>query len=171
MSPETVSDIKRNLNARVTEIAETIGIEIIESEQLLAKANQEIWKSYQEIERLFKQRDNLNEQLLTQERNNAAIEAKNSALATLSHYLNNAVMVISGQAQLLSMLQKSNSSEKLMEQVPTSADNINMAVKKILAVMQEMKEISPLDQQEYFNKSQAMNIDAKIEARMKTAML
>ena len=171
MNSNTVSDIKKNLNTRVTEIAETIGVEIIESEQLLAKANQEIWKSYQEIERLFKQRDNLNEQLLTQERNNAAIEAKNSALATLSHYLNNAVMVISGQAQLLLMLQKSNSSEKLMEQVPASADNINMAVKKILAVMQEMKEISPLDQQEYFNKSQALNIDARIEARMKSAML
>jgi putative nucleotidyltransferase with HDIG domain len=171
LNSETVSEIKRNLNTRVTEIAETIGVEIIESETLLAKANQEIWKSYLEIERLFKQRDNLNEQLLSQERNNAAVEAKNSALATLSHYLNNAVMVISGQAQLLAMLQKTNSPGKLMEQVPASADNINMAVRKILAVMQEMKEISPLDQQEYFNKSQALNIDARIEARMKTAML
>jgi two-component system, cell cycle response regulator len=171
MNSEVVSDIKKNLNARVTEIAETIGVEIIESEQLLAKANQEIWKSYLEIERLFKQRDNLNEQLLSQERNNAAVEAKNSALATLSHYLNNAVMIISGQAQLLLMLQKSNSCEKLMEQVPVSAENINQAVKKILAVMQEMKEISPLDQQEYFNKSIAMNIDARIEARMKTALM
>lgn len=80
-------------------------------------------------------------------------------------------MIISGQAQLLLMLQKSNSCDKLMEQVPASAENINQAVKKILAVMQDMKEISPLDQQEYFSKSIAMNIDDIIEARMKIALI
>ena len=171
INSDQLSEVKQNLNNRVTEAAETIGIEIMDTEQLLAKANQEIWKSYQEIERLFKERNELSGKLLLQERSKAAIEANNSALATLSHYLNNAVMVISGQAQLLSMLQQSSTVDKLVTQVPVSANNINQAVKKILAVMQEMKDISPLDQQEFFTKSKAMNIDSRIEARMKTVLL
>jgi hypothetical protein len=46
------------------------------------------------IENLFKERQELSRKLLNEERAKGALESRNIALATLSHYLNNAVMAI-----------------------------------------------------------------------------
>ena len=51
--------------------------------------------------------------------------------------------------------------------MPTTLDVIDRSVKKMVAVLAEMKEISPIDEIEFLNTSKAMNIDDRIERRMK----
>jgi HD-like signal output (HDOD) protein len=163
---EQLNQVTINLLARMVEIAQSIGIDINDTEGLLVRANQEIWKSYLKIERLFKEHEEINQRLLEQEREKGAYEAKNVALATLSHYLNNTVMVISGHSELLAILQCNGEIDKLNEQLPVSVGIIKSAINKVIAVMHEMREISPIDEVERFNKSNAINIDARVEKRL-----
>jgi len=164
---EQLNQVTINLLARMVEIAHNIGLDIDNTEGLLVRANQEIWKSFLKIEQLFRDHEEVNQRLLEQERLKAASEAKNMALATLSHYLNNTVMVISGHTELLAMLQKSGDIVKLVNQVPASAEIIKSSIDKVIAVMHEIRDISPIDEVERFNKSNAINIDARVERRLK----
>jgi len=167
MDREQLNLVTINLLARMVEIGQNIGVNIDDTEGLLVRANQEIWKSYLTIEKLFKEHEKINQRLLEQERIKGASEAQNMALATLSHYLNNTVMVISGHSELLAILQQKGDIEKLVKQVPTSAEIIKSSIDKVVAVMHEVREISPIDEVEHFSKSSAINIDARVEKRLR----
>jgi signal transduction histidine kinase len=95
------------------------------------------------------------------------LEARNEALSTLSHYLNNAIMIISGQSQLISLMRDGNQVDKLMREIPSRTEEIRKSVDKIIAVMEVLKEVSPLSHDDYFNYSKALNIDDRIEERLK----
>ncbi len=162
MDMSNIAQITEGLIKRIAGMARTFGVEIGDTERLLSAANREIWKSYLTVEHLYKERKELSDNLLTQERQKGAAEAKNTALATMSHYVNNAAAVISGQFQLLQMLQKQGQIEKIMEHLPLSAENTEHAINKILAVIRVMREISPTDEIEFFKLSKAMKIDDRI---------
>ena len=166
LSKSKVDEISFSLLTWSIEMAEYLGLDIGNYEEMLAKANQEIWQSYLTIENLFKERQELSKKLLAEERNRGAIESKNIAMATLSHYLNNAAMAIYGRSQIMRMLVNKGSNEKLISQLPSTLETIDNAVKKIVAVLEEMKKISPIDEVDFYNVSKAMNIEDRIKDRM-----
>lgn len=166
LSYQQITEIAHNIVTLMGDIAESLNIEVENTESLLSKANQEIWKSYIMVHHLFREREEINAKLLTQERFKAAVETRDKSVATLSHYLNNSVMAISGQIQLLYMLHQQNQDNQISQKLPLSLEIISNSINKILAVMEEMKEISPLDHDQYFSKSYAMNIDSRIEQRL-----
>ena len=166
LSKSQIDEISSSLLARTIDAAEYLGVDIGNIENMLVRANQEIWKSYLTIENLFKERQELSENLLREEHSRGAMEAKNIALATLSHYLNNATMVIYGRTQLIRMVLKKGDTECLLEKLPADMDVMDKSVEKIVAVLEEMREISPLDQKEFYNMSQALNIDDRIKQRL-----
>ena len=161
-----VDEISSSILTDTFEIAEYLGVDIGDFENMLTKANQEIWKSYVIIENLFKERQELSKNLLSEERARGAIESKNIAMATLSHYLNNAVMSIYGRSQIMRMLVKKGQTDKVVEKLPDSLDKIDTSIKKIVAVLEEMKNVSPIDQKKFDKLSRSMNIDDLIEKRM-----
>ncbi len=166
LTKQQVDEISSSLLAETFDIAQYLGVDIGDIEEMLTIANQEIWKSYLIIENLFKERQELTRSLLREERAKGAIESKNIAMATLSHYINNAVMAIYGRSQILSMMLQKGQSEKIIEQLEDSLQKIDNSVKKIVAVLEEMKEVSPIDQQRYDSISKAMNIDDRIQKRL-----
>ncbi|MCP4580766.1 MAG: HDOD domain-containing protein [candidate division Zixibacteria bacterium] len=166
LNREQISEVTDSLLSHMFNMAQDIGVEIEDTEQLLIRANQEIWKSYLTIEHLFTEREELNKKILEQERAKAAFEAKSTALATLSHYLNNTVMVISGQTELLQILKDKGQIDKLVARIPGNSKTIGNSINKIIAVMQEIRDISPSDEIEYFDKSKAMKIDDRIKQRL-----
>ncbi|MFQ5500318.1 MAG: HDOD domain-containing protein, partial [Candidatus Zixiibacteriota bacterium] len=166
LSQPQIDEVMKDLLTSTLRMASDLGVDIGSSDNLLSKANQEIWKSYLTIEHLFKERQELSERLLKEEREKGMAAAKNVALATLSHYLNNAVMAIYGRSQLMTLLKERNELDRLVEQVPRTAKIIKQSIYRITAVMQEMKEIKPSDQIEFYNQSEAMNIDDRIDRRM-----
>jgi len=166
LSKGQVDEISSSLLTETFDIAQYLGVDIGNVEEMLTTANQEIWKAYLIIENLFKERQELSQNLLMEERAKGAMESKNIAMATLSHYLNNAVMAIYGRSQILRMMLNRGQTEKLVEQLQEDLSKIDLSVKKIVAVLEEMKEVSPIDQQKFNSMSRAMNIDDRIQKRL-----
>ncbi len=166
ISKEKINEITFSLLPKTIEIAEYLGVDIGNTNEILAKANEEIWKSYLTIDNLFKERAELSQKLLLEERAKGAEELKNITMATLSHYLNNAVMVIFGKSQLLRMHHKKGDNQFLIDNMGKSLDVMDKSVRKIVAVIEEMKEISPIDVKKFHSLSNALNIDDLIEKRM-----
>lgn len=161
-----IDEISSSLLSDTFEIAEYLGVDIGDIEQMLTTANQEIWKSYLVIENLFKERQELSKNLLNEERERGAIESKNIAMATLSHYLNNAVMAIFGRTQIMRLHLDKGQSDKVIDDLPDTIGKIDQSVRKIIAVLEEMKEVSPIDQKKFDSMSKAMNIDDRIISRL-----
>lgn len=166
LTKDQVDEISSSLLIETFDIAQYLGVDIGNVEEMLTSANQEIWKAYLIIENLFKERQELSRSLLLEERAKGAIESKNIAMATLSHYLNNAVMAIYGRSQIIRLMLSRGQTERLVEQLEEDLGKIDLSVKKIVAVLEEMKEVSPIDQQKFNSMSKAMNIDDRIQKRL-----
>jgi len=167
LSKEQVDEISSSILSRTIDVAEYLGVDIGNIEDMLVKANQEIWKSYLTIENLFKERQELSTNLLKEERERGAIEAKNIAMATLSHYLNNATMAIYGRSQLIRMMLKKNQQDRVLAKLPDDLEVMDRSIQRIVAVLEEMRELSPMDKKEFHSVSKALRIDDKIEGRIK----
>ncbi len=167
LTKEQVDNISTSLITYTLKQAEYLGVDIGNIEEMITRANKEIWQTYLMVENLFKERQNLSRKLLNEERERGAIEAKNIAIATLSHYLNNAAMAIYGRSQLMRMLYEKKKIDKILDNLGNTLDIVDKSIKKITAVVSEIKEISPIDKIEFYNMSQALNIDDRIEKRMK----
>lgn len=167
LTKEQVDNISTSLITYTLKQAEYLGVDIGNIEEMITRANKEIWQTYLMVENLFKERQHLSRKLLNEERARGAIEAKNIAIATLSHYLNNAAMAIYGRSQLMRMLYERKKIDKILDNLGNTLDVVDKSIKKITAVVSEIKEISPIDKIEFYNMSQALNIDDRIEKRMK----
>ncbi len=167
LDKEQIDEITFSLLPGAVEAAEHVGIDVGDVQRLLMEANTEIWKTFFVLENLFKERQELNKSLLEEERRRGALETKTIAMATLSHYLNNAAMAVYGRSQLMRMLYEKGSSDKLLDKLPSYLDVIDGAVRKTVAVIEEMRAISPIDYKRFLDTSKALDIDERIEARMK----
>lgn len=157
----TVATIKETL-----EFARALDIDIGDFDTVLSRANQEIFKTYMSIQKLFKERQELTRNILTEERQQGIQEAKQVAISTLSHYINNASMIIFGQSQVLRMMLDSRSKEDIVGTLPKSLDMVDDSIKKIVAVLEEISELNMLDDVEYFEQSKIINIDDRIQERL-----
>ncbi|MFW9770081.1 MAG: HDOD domain-containing protein, partial [Candidatus Thorarchaeota archaeon] len=101
-----IDEISFSLLAETLAIAEHLGIDVGDPTEVLMRANKELFNSYLTIENLVRERQELSRRILAEERRAAMLETKNIAIATLSHYINNAAMSISGRGQLIKMLIK-----------------------------------------------------------------
>jgi putative nucleotidyltransferase with HDIG domain len=167
LEKDQIDEVSATLMASTISVAEYLGIDIGDIEEMLTRANQEIWRTYLMIENLFKERQELGQKLLQQERARGAYESKTVAMATLSHYMNNIAMAIYGRSQMMRMQLEKDKTGVLMEQLPTTLDVIDKSIQKMVAVLAEMKDISPIDEIKFLSTSKAMNIDDRIEKRMK----
>jgi len=168
LSQDQVDEISSSLLARTVDVAEYLKINIGNIEEMLVRANQEIWKSYITVENLFKERSELSASLLREERAKGAAESKTIAMATLSHYLNNVAMAIYGRSQLMRMLLNKGERDRLADGLPHDLDIVDQSIAKLVAVLEEMREISPIDEKEFYTLSRGLNIDDRIATRMAT---
>ncbi len=166
LSKDDVDVISFSLLSWTATVAEYLGVDIGDLEEMLTRANREIWHTYLMVENLFKERQELTRRLLKEERSRGALESKNIAIATLSHYLNNAAMAVYGRSQLMRMQIDKGKEQKLIKDLPSALDVIDRSIKKIVAVLAEIRDISPVDEVEFLNMSKAMNIDDRIKSRL-----
>jgi HD-like signal output (HDOD) protein len=166
LAKEQVDEVSLSLMSATLSMAQYLEVDIGNVEEILSRANKEIWRTYFMVENLFKERQELTRKLLQQERARGASESKAIAMATLSHYLNNAAMAIYGRSQMIRIQLKKGGPDEVLAMLPASLDVIDAAVKKSVAVLAEMRDISPIDEVEFLSTSRAMNMDNRIQARM-----
>ncbi|MCK5125494.1 MAG: HDOD domain-containing protein [candidate division Zixibacteria bacterium] len=164
---EVIDEISYSLLNETIITAEHLGIDIGDPSEILARANRELFNSFMTIENLFRERQNLSKRIIVEERRSAMVETKNVAIATLSHYINNSAMAISGRAQLLGMLKKKGSltdKDNKLEPLVLVMEN---SVKKIMAVLQVLRNLTNLEEMEKYTDSKAINIDEQIKKQLK----
>lgn len=167
ISTSQVEEISISMATATVKIAGEMEVDIGTVEELLSRANREIWRSYSTIESLFKERQELTGRLLTEERQKGALESKNIAIATLSHYVNNAAMAVYGRSQIIRMMNERRDIDFLTEKLPASLDVIDRSIQKIVAVLAEIKAISPIEEMKFISTSLALNLDERIDQRLK----
>ena len=167
LSKDEIEQISVTLLSDAFAAAEFLNTDIGNVEDLLMRANKEIWRTYLIVHNLFQERQELSQKLLKEEHDKGAVESKNIAIATLSHYVNNAAMAIYGRTQLLRQRLERGETARVLESLPASLDVIENGVRKTVAVIAEIKDISPIDEVEFYNMSQAMKIDDRINRRIK----
>ncbi len=164
-----VNEISSEQLSWTVKAAAYLDVDIGSIEEVLSRANAELWSAYSMLELLFKERQELSRKLLTEEHARGAIESKNIAIATLSHYVNNATMAIYGHSQILRQMLQNADPQKIANALPASLNVIDKSTRKIVAVLEEIKEISPIDDVAFYEMSQAMKLDDRIEKRMQTS--
>ncbi|UCD94461.1 MAG: HDOD domain-containing protein [Candidatus Zixiibacteriota bacterium] len=163
---EHLHEIIANTMQDVLAFADSLNIDVGDRDTILARANQEIFRMYMSIQKLFRERQELTRQILDEERQKGIKEAKQVAISTLSHYINNASMIIFGQSQVVRLMIKEKSEQKIVGQLPQSLDVIDNAIRRIVAVLEEISELNILDDVEYFDQSKILNMDDRINERM-----
>lgn len=148
--------------------ASNIGIDIGDTSELMNRANRELCKAYLLIEGLFKERQELSGKLLAEERSAGMMRSKSIAIATLSHYLNNVATAISGRVQLMQLSLDKNEVSDRNDKFQTSLKVIENSILKLLAVLAELKSLSRFDDVDFYNDSDALNIDERIKVRMQS---
>jgi HD-like signal output (HDOD) protein len=147
-----------------------IGVDIGDTTDLLNRANRELCNAYLTIESMFRERQELSGKLLAEERTAGMIKSMNIAIATLSHYLNNIATAISGRVQLLEMSLKSGQLIDKSEKVPVALEVIDCSIAKMLAVLSELKSLTRLEEEDFYNNSDALNIDQRIRDRLQSVV-
>ncbi len=163
---QQLDDITATIMKDTLEFARLLEVDIGEYEQILTRANQEIFHTYMSLQKLFKERQELTNRILEEERTRGLLEAKQIAVSTLAHYINNASMSISGQSQVIRLFLKTKPREELIEDLPKFLDSIDEAIKKTVAVLDELSDMNMLEEVEYFNQSKILNIDERIKKRL-----
>ena len=161
-----LDSVTGKLMSSTIEAAEHLGVDIGSIEDLLAKANREIWKAYFTIEQLFKSRKDLNDKLFKEEHYRDVLESKNAAMATLFHYINNAIMAVFGRSQIMRQRQQRGQSEILLKNLENDLNIIDKSIQKIVAVLEEVREISQFEQDKLIGSTEAMDLDDKIHERI-----
>jgi HD-like signal output (HDOD) protein len=164
---QQLSDITSSIMKDTVEFAKTLDVNIGDTHSMLTRANKELFNTYMSIQKLFKERQELTNRILTEERERGVLEAKRVAVSTLAHYINNACMSISGQAQVVRMHLKSKTPEELADFLPKSLDTIDEAVNRSVAVLEELSDLNLLEDVEFFSESKVLNIDERIKQRLK----
>ncbi len=168
LTSEQLESIISSLMTDTIKLSAFLDADIGTVDEILARANKEMWRSFLTVQNLFKERQELTRQLLLEERQRGAMESKNIAIATLSHYINNAAAGWYGHIQLLRQRIDRHEDERLAKDLPGSLAVMENAIKRILAVIAEIKEISPIDEVSFYNMSLAMNIDERVSKRLST---
>ncbi len=166
LSKTQMDNISSKLLLGTIEMAEHFGVNIGSVEELLIKANQEIWKAYLTIDHLFKIRQELSQQVLMKEHERGALEAKNISMATLFHYVNNSAMAIFGRSQIMRVHSRSGKKDQVFENMERDLDVIDKSIQKIVAVLEEVRELSPLNHEKLSGSTLAINLDDKLAQRI-----
>jgi len=160
-----LSDISASIVSDTYNFAQMIDVDIYDYEALLTRTNQEIFRIYLDVIKLFRERRDLTRHILDEEKARGVQEAKQVALSTLSHYINNAAMVISGQSQVLRLSLKNKGQDEVHAMIPRLLDTIDESIRRIIAVLEELSELNIHDDVVFFEKSQIINIDERINER------
>jgi HD-like signal output (HDOD) protein len=163
---EFVGELSFKLATEMMKASEFLGIDIGDPMKIMQRANRGLFESYCTIERLFRERQELSKRVLEEERRVGMMRSKNIAIATLSHYINNAATIISGRTQLLQLTLESGEITDKSGKLNGALSVIDTSLCKIMAVLSELKDLTSLDNGKFYNDSDALNIDENVRLRM-----
>ncbi|MCD6163026.1 MAG: HDOD domain-containing protein [candidate division Zixibacteria bacterium] len=163
---ETMRSLIKDVPEIVIQTASFLDIDIGDPLMLLQNANNELGKLYELYEMLMIKNENLQSKLIKEEKNKSAIEALQTTLATMSHYVNNANTAIIGRAQILDLYMTQGRLQDPEGKIAESVKIISDSVDVISAVLDELKEFPEYKTVVYHDNSRILDIDKNLKARL-----
>ncbi|UCE66432.1 MAG: HDOD domain-containing protein [Candidatus Zixiibacteriota bacterium] len=166
LSMDDIKNIYCNLPKEVLRNAEGFDLDLGDAFEYLSQANRKLFNLYLELAGAFREREELSVKLLQEERIGGIHESLNIALATLSHYINNATMNISGQCEVLQMLYEGKDIDKVYDKIPSSLESVRSSIRRISVILEELSNLSSIENINYMKNSRAINIEAELKKRL-----
>jgi len=166
MGMEDIKTVYSVLPKQVLYQAEGMNLDMGDAIQYLSRVNGELFDLYIELANTFKQRQELSSKLLKEERLEGTMESLHIALATLSHYINNSTQSISGQAEVLRLLYDKGEKEQAFNRIPVLSDAVKNSIKKIAIVLEELSNLTKMENINYFKNSRAIDIEKSLKERL-----
>ena len=163
-------EIHKKLTAEVILSAAFMELDLGNAVDILSQSNSELFNLYLEMATLFKERQELSRKILQMERMEGTLESLKIALATLSHYINNATMNIQGKCEILHLFLNNKDFKTLINNLPSSLESMERSIKKISLVLRELSNISSLENLNFFRYSMAIDIERDIEEKLNTQL-
>lgn len=166
LSVDDIKNIYCNLPREVLRNAEGFDLQLGDAFEYLSQANRKLFDLYLELAGAFRERQELSINFSQEEGMDGIHESLDIALATLSHYINNATMNISGQCEVLQMLYERNDLEKVFKKIPATLESVRSSIRKISIILEELSNLSSLDNINYLKNSKAIDIEAELKNRL-----
>jgi len=146
----------------------TVNSEADRSEKLdrLSRMNNQLFDLYLELAHMFKERQELSRRLLEEGKMRGTLDSLHIALATLSHYVNNAMMSIRGQSEVMHLLFSRGDSEQAFSRIPAMTESVENAIERISIVLEELSNIISMETVSYFRNSKAIDVDKSLKERL-----
>jgi len=158
--------IHMRLASEIMSSAAVMELDMGDALEILTQSNAKLFNIYLELASLFKERQELSKKLLVEERTEGTIESLRISLATLSHYLNNATMNIQGKCDIMQMFYDKKDFKTLVNTLPNNLISLRKSVQKITLMLEELSNISSLDNLHFFNNSKAIDIENDLKAKL-----
>ena len=163
---DTLIKIHMKLTSEVVTSATAMELDAGDAIDILTQSNAKLFNIYLELASLFRERQEISRKLLMEERTEGTLESLKISLATLSHYINNATMNIQGKCDILRLFYEKNDPKTLVSTLPEALSSMQKSVKKISLILEELSNISSLENLRFFSNSRAIDIEAGIKAKL-----
>jgi putative nucleotidyltransferase with HDIG domain len=171
LSMDEIKNICCDLSGEVVKNAEGFGLNPGDAFEYLSRANRKLYDLYLGLAGAFREKRGLSGNLSQQERMGSIHESLNIALATLSHYINNATMNISGQCEVMQMLYERNDREKFFQKMPAALESVKSSIRKISIILEELSVLSNFENVNYLKDSNAIDIEAELRNRLDSSQV
>ncbi len=164
-----MDNIKKIYGALPKEVlgsAEGLDLNLGDAFEYLSKVNHNLFDIYLSLAKSFREREELSGEILKEERIEGVGESLQIVLATLSHYINNAMMNISGQCEVIQLLHDSKDKDKVYKKIPSMTKSIRSSIKKTSMILEELSAFSSVENINYFKNSKAIDIESELKKRL-----
>jgi signal transduction histidine kinase len=164
LSNEDYEYINSNLLVEVLKVAEYLEVDIGDPSELLHRANKELYKLYSTLEKLYREKERIQQEMIDNTKKESALESLQTVLATFSHYINNSTTTIMGRAQLIDFAIKNKEIEDSNGKITASIKLILQSVENISTVLEEMKKLVSFDTVKYHGDTKIIAIGDGMKA-------
>jgi hypothetical protein len=163
MSIEEIRYIYGTLPKHLFPPSDVADIECEQMGRCFLNIDNESFALYENLASMFSERRKLSRQMLQEGRLEGTLDSLKIALATLSHYLNNAITRIEGQGEILRQLYEKGEEKEVLARIPNLIDSNKNATQKISIVLRELSKISSPEMIEYFRHSKAIDVEKSLK--------
>jgi len=164
---DRLGEIEQELFATVSDEAKFLEIDIGSPADLLAEANDQMYRQYLTVERLLRENQEMQQQIAKHEMEKVAIKNLRTITATFSHYINNATATILGRAQLVEAGIESGAVKDPSGSIGMAMQVIANAVSTIGTFMEEISSLSEFETTTYHDETEIIDIDRQVKERLK----
>jgi HD-like signal output (HDOD) protein len=163
--------IEEQLPDRIIAEAEFLEIEIGSISELLTEANRTLHHLYLEVEQLYREKQQMSDEIARVKLKKAALEAVKTIAGTFNHYINNASATILGRAQLVELSIKKGEVIDREGSTAAAMREIIARVKTISTVMEELKKLDNYETVVYHDDTYILDIENKIKEQLEQTEL